>query len=94
MRYLITDTELIDYISGNMDPQIRKRFEAKAVETGQTDLLLYVQLADYASTGTSTDDIIGEDTFLCDDNTEIKPTPEISFPRAAELSAPKSTEKK
>lgn len=64
MTYLITDKDLLDYVSGNMDTERRKQFERRAAQTGQSDLLLYAQLADYAATGASTDDIIGEDTFM------------------------------
>lgn len=63
MTHLITDKELLDYVSGNMTPEIRKQFELRALQTGQSDLLLYALLADEAATSSSTDDIIGDDSF-------------------------------
>jgi len=89
MRYLITDKELLDYVSGRMEGLSRKQFERKAIKTGQSDLLLYAQLADYAATGTSTDDIIGEDTFMQVENgREKNNSKRISFPKVAEHTPP------
>lgn len=95
MTHLITDKDLLDYVSGNMTPEIRMRFERRAAQTGQSDLLLYALLADEAATGSSTDDIIGDDSFdINEDNIssrqdtlkfntsgEMRSAAEIVFPR-------------
>lgn len=94
MNYLITDKDLLDYVSGNMDTERRKQFERRAVQTGQSDLLLYVQLADYAATGTSTDDIIGEDVFMTGDIFTTNTSCGHLHLKAAEKAYPKDKNKK
>lgn len=88
MKYLITDRELLDYVTGKMEGEAKKELERKAVRSKQTDLLLYAQLADYAATGTSTDDIIGEDTFIPDEEIKTDAADFQHFRIAAELKKP------
>ena len=94
MKYLIKDKDLLDYVSGNMDTERRKQFERRAAETGQSDLLLYAQLADYAATGNAYDDIIGEDTFMSGDIFNINASGRNSLYIAAEKACPEYKNKK
>lgn len=66
MKYLITDYELLDYISGAMSPEDRMKLEEKALRTGQSDLLLHAELADYAATENCYFDGINEDVSVSD----------------------------
>ena len=72
----------------------KKQFERKAIKAGQSDLLLYAQLADYAATGSSTDDIIGEDTFIHDLTCSVDVNSTFSFPKVAESVNPENLNKK
>lgn len=61
MKYIITDDELLGYVSGAMSPLERKKLEEKALCIGQWNLLLHAELADFAATGHCYADLIGAD---------------------------------
>lgn len=45
MKFILSDDELTAYASGTMSEEASRALERKAVETGQTDLLLSVIVA-------------------------------------------------
>jgi hypothetical protein len=48
MKYIITDDELAAYAEGTLSDAESRALEKKAIETGQTDLLLSVVIAQSA----------------------------------------------
>lgn len=67
MKKLISDKELVAYIDGRLSKEEVCNLEAKAVENGETDLLLHVQLAALACSQELADELLGEDLFMQDE---------------------------
>lgn len=67
MKKLISDKELVAYIDGRLSKEEVCNLEAKAVENGETDLLLHVQLAALACNQELADELLGEDFFMQDE---------------------------
>ena len=63
MKRLISDEELIDYVSGRLNKSENKRIKRMAIENGETDMLLNVTLANYKSQKEYADWLLGEDDF-------------------------------
>lgn len=64
MKKLISDKELVAYIDGRLSKEEVCNLEAKAVENGETDLLLHVQLAALACNQELADELLGKDLFM------------------------------
>lgn len=67
MKKLISDKELVAYIDGRLSKEEVCNLEAKAVENGEADLLLHVQLAALACSQELADELLGEDLFMQDE---------------------------
>lgn len=84
MKTLISDQELLDYISGQLDKEETKELYRKAVLNGESDLLLNVDLANLATQEELADDLLGPDDFEVEENqTKFVSFPQSSFGIAA-----------
>lgn len=70
MKRLISDRELVDYVSGQLSRQDTKILHEKAKANGETDLLLHVQLASLECQKAMANDLLGEDTFMKDEESQ------------------------
>ena len=68
MKRLISDKELVAYIDGQLTKEEVCSLKAKALENGEADLLLHVQLAALECDGELADDHLGKDFFMQDDD--------------------------
>ena len=68
MKRLISDKELVAYIDGRLTKEEVCSLKAKALENGETDLLLHVQLAALECDGEIADELLGKDFFMLDDD--------------------------
>lgn len=66
MRRIITDEELVQYVSGSMSPKEERRIEMYAMENGETDMLLSAIIANYESNVEYANYLLGteEEMFL------------------------------
>lgn len=67
MKKLISDKELVAYIDGQLSKEEVCSLKARALENGETDLLLHVQLAALACDEELADELLGKDFFMQDD---------------------------
>lgn len=67
MKKLISDKELVAYIDGSLPKEDIRILHSKAVENGDADLLLHLQLATLACDEELTNDLLGEDEFMQDE---------------------------
>ena len=70
MKRLISDKELVAYISGQLSKEETRILHAKAVENHESDLLLHAQLACNEELA---DELLGEDDFMQEDTKDIHP---------------------
>jgi hypothetical protein len=66
MKTLISDKELVAYISGQLSSEDTRKLHEKAAINGETDLLLHAQLASLACQEELADELLGEDDFMTD----------------------------
>ena len=66
MKKLISDKELIDYISAKLSSEDTRILYERAKINGETDLLYHVQMASLACHKDLADELLGEDEFLSD----------------------------
>lgn len=63
MKRLITDEELMAYVSAASSREETQALKRKAIDNGETDLLLYATLANYAAHKDLADELLGIDDF-------------------------------
>lgn len=63
MKKLISDKELVAYISGQLTTEQTRQLHAKAIANGESDLLLHVQLAALECDSQLADELLGKDDF-------------------------------
>lgn len=73
MKRLISDKELVAYISGQLSKEETRILHAKAVENHESDLLLHAQLASLACNEELADELLGEDDFMQENTKDIHP---------------------
>lgn len=66
MKRLIADEELMAYVSSTMTREEMQDFKRKVMDSGESDLLLYTTLVNYASHRELADELLGEDDFMTD----------------------------
>lgn len=66
MKKLISDKELIDYISARLSSKDTRILHERAKINGETDLLYHVQMASLACHKDLADELLGEDDFMSD----------------------------
>ncbi len=66
MKRLISDKELVAYISGQLSSEEIRNLHAKTVRNGESDLLLHAQLASLACQEDLANELLGEDDFMRD----------------------------
>lgn len=66
MKRIITDEELVQYVSGSMSPKEERRIEMYAMENGETDMLLSAIIANHESNVEYANYLLGteEEMFL------------------------------
>lgn len=69
MKKLIADEELMAYVSSTMTRDEARNLRQKAINNGESDLLLYATLVNYASHRELADELLGEDDFMVDTQT-------------------------
>ena len=68
MKRLISDEELVAYISGQLNGEETREIYRKAIENGETDMLLHAQLAALACQEDLANELLGEDDFVYAEN--------------------------
>lgn len=63
MKHLIKDTELMDYLNGNMKKDDIKSLKKRLEENGELNMLYHLKLAHEIGVKEYADSLIGEDTF-------------------------------
>ncbi len=64
MKTLISDKELLAYASGQCCKEETHKIHQKAINNGESDLLLHVQLATLACQEELADELLGVDDFI------------------------------
>lgn len=73
MKRLISDEELVAYVSGQLNGEETREIYRKAVENGETDILLHTQLAALACQENLANELLGEDDFVYAEDAEDVP---------------------
>lgn len=66
MKRLISDKELVGYISGSLSSEETRKLHEKAVKNGESDLLLHLQMVSLSCNEELADELLGEDEFMRD----------------------------
>lgn len=89
MKRLITDEELMAYVSAASSREETRALKKKAIDNGETGLLLYATLTNYAAHKDLADELLGIDEFEVENLRKATPFDNFSHCIAADKKKPK-----
>ena len=84
MKEFIKDEDLVLYVNEQLPLQEKKNLEVYATVNNETDLLLNCILANYASQKDYADELLGDDVFANNLNTQTQTIGQFSMPIVAD----------
>lgn len=84
MKRIISDRELLSYVNGRMTTDEMRELHKKAIQNGETDLLLHALLVNYESQKEYAAELLGIDDEESDTIVRMKPISKVEIGLAAD----------